>query len=176
MTVSHPLQTMTRSWTATAALPAAGWEQVTHGSEQDTDLLSVLFWPEELSTPAQVRVQVGPSRPITSWLDAGYRVSGYDGGALGPGVQCVAEQKATVAGNRIVCIAAHYLFVAGEETVVVTVDPTLAEMFALLFVGLHQLIGTLEVARPDGCDFRSHPVPGYSTELADTWGEFDTGR
>lgn len=177
MTETHAPQTMARTWVATAAIPAAGWTQITDGSEPDDDLLTLRCWSQEISLPAYVRVRAGRSQSIVTWLTAGYQVSSYDGSALGPGVQCVAEQEGIEAGTRLTCIAVHYVFVAGEESVVVTVDPTLLEMFALLFVGLHQLIGTLEVRRPDGTDFRSLPVPGYSVAAADIWGgEPDTTR
>lgn len=176
MTATYPPQATEPSWAATAELSAAGWTQGAAGSGPDDDLLTLIFQPEQIPIPARVRVRAGRSMPIDTWLDAGYDVSFYDGSALGPGIQCVAEQEVTEAGSRIICIAAQYVFVAGEESVVVAVDPTFLEVYTLMFTGLHQLIGTLQVRRASGSEFRAQPVPGYTTETADTWAELGTAR
>lgn len=173
MTATHLPQAAESHWAATAELSAAGWTQ---GSGPDHDLLTLIFQAEQILIPARVRVRAGRSRPIDTWLDLGYEVSFYDGCALGPGIQCVAEQEATEAGSRITCIAAQYVFVAGEESVIVAVDPTYLEVYTLMFPGLHQLIGTLQVRRPNGSGFCAQPVPGYTPETADTWAELGTAR
>lgn len=160
-------------WAAGASVSATGWTQVSDGSEHADDLLTLLFEPAATSPPmpVQVTVRAGPTPTLATWLDAGYRMSGYEGSELGPGVQCVAEQRGEVGGQPVTVVAAYYLFVAGEESVLVSVDPTLAEVFALAFPGLHQLLGTLGVRRADGSDFRSRPLPGYTTVTTDTWSE-----
>src|SRR5699024_3836267 len=130
---------------------------------------------EQALIPLRVHVRAGQSRPVTTWAEAGYQVSSYTAAELGPGLQCVAQQETHGAGGQIVIVAARFEFTAEEESVAVDVEPTVRELFALAITGLHELLGTLHVQRPDGSQFRALPVPGHPLDTADTWAPGTTG-
>ncbi|HLS62308.1 MAG TPA: hypothetical protein VK060_02900 [Ruania sp.] len=171
-----PAPHATTSWSATASLSSPGWTQVSHPRVPDADLLTLELDHDQAPIPVRLHVQAGRSRPVATWIEAGYQVSSCAAAELGPGVQCVAQQDMQVTGGQIVAVCAQFVFTAGEESVVVAVAPTLRELFGLAFTGLHELLGTLQVRRPDGSPFRALPVPGYTLGTADTWAVLAAGR
>ena len=170
-----PAPHATSSWSATVSLSSPGWTQVSHPRVPDADLLTLELDHEQAPIPVRVHVRAGRSRPVTTWAEAGYQVSSYTAAELGPGLQCVAQQETHGAGGQIVIVAAQFVFTAEEESVLVAVEPTVRELFALAFTGLHELLGTLQVQRPDGSQFRALPVPGHTLDTADTWAQVTTG-
>lgn len=176
-----------QAWVATAADRlrkgwAQDWDERTDerakeilagvvADRSDEVLLDLLFWPSEVPLPARVGVRAGTSVPTESWVEAGFEVSAYEGADIGPGLQCVAQQHVGDEDGVITLVHAQYVFVDGDESVVVTVEPTLLELFGLMLPGLHGIVGSVEVRRQDESAFAARPVPGYSTAAIDTWND-----
>ena len=132
-------------------------------------LLDVLYWPYIRPLVARVAVRAGTSTALSSWADAGFRVDAYDGADIGPGLQCVASREFREGDSTATLVHTHHVFDDGQDSVVVTVEPTMEEVFAHMTPGLHGLIASLEVRRQDGTVFAARAVPGFTRSAADEW-------
>lgn len=132
-------------------------------------LLDVLYWPYFLPAFGRVRVHAGPSIPVADWVAAGFEVDGYDGAAIGPGIQCIEAEELPVGDEKLHLVSAQYVFDDGDAAVVVVVQPTVLRLFAHMVPGLHGLIGSMRVTRDDGTPFRAVPVRGFTHARVDEW-------
>lgn len=132
-------------------------------------VLDLIFWPTVGPVAVRLNVRVYPSTPVSEWLDAGFEVDAFDHAALGPGVRCIAEGEAEIAGARHRLITTQFVFDDATHQVQVEIEPTLLELYSLAAVDIVDVVCRLEVARPDEEPFRSRPVPGYTLEDVDTF-------
>lgn len=138
-------------------LLAAGLDRREQG-----DLLSWQVWPLALPVLATVHARIVDSAAVPDWLASGADVQPYDSAGLGPGVQV----SATAALDEPGTTAAFTLFAFddGAATVVVAVDPTLAEVLTFSMGGLRTLVDGMRVEAADGTAFRGRPPARFITE------------
>lgn len=120
-------------------------------------------------------LRVGRSIPPQDWEQVGFRTTSYDRADLGPGLQCVDTRTLREEDVAVTLVHAHYVFDVGQFSVVVTVGPTLDDVFAHMTARLHGLISDLHVGRSDGTPFAAGRVPGASSSPTDLWPEADLG-
>lgn len=144
------------------ALLAAGLER-----RSPDDLLSWQVWPGAMPVFATVHARIVASDAIPDWRDSGGTVAPFESAALGSGVQV--SGAAPLDDVRAGATAAFvlYAFDDGASTVVIAVEPTLAEVLALTMTGLRALVDGMEVERGDGSAFRAVPPPAFVS--ADGW-------
>lgn len=134
----------------------------------DDEILVLMFWPYPHPIAVRLNVRAFPSMPLTTWVDEGFEIDGFDGAALGPGVRCIAQTDADIAGEQRRVITAQFLFDDGEFQLQVEVEPTFVELYSHLSVEIASLVESLEIRRSAGVPFTPRAVPGYNLPLMDT--------
>lgn len=130
------------------------------------DLLAWQVWPGALPVFAVVRARVVDSAAIPDWRESGAAVQPFRSAALGDGVQVSATASIDDVQPGAAAGFVLYAFDDGAATVVVSVEPTLAEVLALCMPGLRDLVDGIEVHRPDGSAFRGSPHPAFVADEA----------
>ena len=121
------------------------------------DLLSWQVWPGAMPVFATVHARIVASAAIPDWRSSGASVAPFESATLGPGGQVSGTASLDDVRPGTTAAFVIHAFDDGESTVVVSVEPTLAEVLALSMTGLAGLIDRIEVERPDGSAFRSTP-------------------
>src|SRR5699024_9409228 len=139
-----------------------------HG-RPDEALLHLAFVPPDFPLIGTVSIYAVEAIPVDSWATEGFEVDSYDMADLGPGIQCIEQERVVGTEETLDLIHADYVFTDGLYMVLVTVDTTMQELFVAMLPLLHQILGRLDVQLPDGKDFRSSPIPGYTPDVEDVW-------
>lgn len=139
----------------------------------DDKVLDLVYWP--FARPVFVRVTVGlhPAIPLSSWLDEGFELDGFDNAELGPAVRCISEADTEVSGKTKRIITVHFVFDDGDRQVQVVVEPTFIELYSQVAFEVVDLVGGLQVTRGDGHPFTPRPAPGYTLAEVDTFSHTD---
>lgn len=144
-------------------LPQAQETLVSAAKNRGTDkLLELLCWPLPVPVAVRVGVQVGPSRPVASWIDAGFEVDSFDSAESGPGVRCIAMKDCEIDGQQRALITTHYRFDDGHNMVLVVIEPTLLQLYNLALPSTLALVNDLEVRDPNGRFFVPLAQDGYT--------------
>lgn len=132
------------------ALLTAGLER-----RSPDDLLSWQVWPGAMPVLATVHARVVASDAIPDWRDSGGTVAPFESATLGPGLQVSGAAPLDDVGPGATAAFVLYAFDDGAATVVIAVEPTLAEVLALCMAGLRELVDGMAVERDDGSAFRA---------------------
>lgn len=132
-------------------------------------VLDLLYWPFARPVLVRTNVRIHPSIPLTSWLEEGFEIDGFDHAAMGPAVRCIAQADTEVLGEQKQLITAHFVFDDGDLQVQVEVEPTFIELYSHVSFEVVNLVAGLDVRRGDGEPFVPRPAAGYTQAPIDTF-------